>query len=190
MNPFHYLFDKLFPVIRFVYERIQRHRWFDEITPQLWLGGAPHYPRDYDFLLEAGIDAVVNIRAEREDDIALYERHGIDYLQLKVLDILVPSPEILDEGVAFIRKQVEADRTVLVHCAKGRGRSVTLLAAYLMRYEDMDFDEANELLREKRPLANLQARHRQALEAWLDQYQFEETEVVKTAETEAAGPTS
>lgn len=179
MNPFHYIFDKLFPLIRFVYERIQRHRWFDEITPKLWLGGAPHYPRDYDTLLEAGIDAVVNIRAERHDDFELYKHHGIDYLQLKVYDILIPPPEIIDEGVAFIHKHVENDKTVLVHCAKGRGRSVTLLAAYLMRHEGMTYNEANALLRKKRPLSNLQSRHRQVLESWIKQYRPEETEVEK-----------
>lgn len=184
MNLFHYVFDKLFPIIRFVYERIQRHRWFDEITPQLWLGGAPHYPRDYDTLLEAGIDAVVNIRAERHDDVELYERHGIAYLQLKVLDILIPPPDIIDEGVAFIRKHVENEQTVLVHCAKGRGRSVTILAAYLMRYENMTFDEANRLLEEKRPLSNLQSRHREALESWIAQYRMEDTEVDAVLEVE------
>ncbi len=177
MRLFHYFFDKLFPFIRFFYEKVQRHRWFDEITPQLWLGGAPHYPRDYETLLAAGIDAVVNIRAERHDDFELYERHGIDYLQLKVYDILIPPPEILDEGVAFIHKQVEAGNTVLVHCAKGRGRSVALLAAYLMRYEGMSFDKANRLLSEKRPLSNLETRHRNALEAWMAQYRIEETAV-------------
>jgi atypical dual specificity phosphatase len=169
MNLFHYLFDKAFPLIRFVYEKVQRHRWFDEIAPQLWLGGAPLYPRDYDFLLEAGIDAVVNIRAERHDDYELYRRHGIDYLQLKVLDILVPPPEIIDKGVAFIHKHVQEGDVVLVHCAKGRGRSVTLLAAYLMRYEGMSFDEVDRLLRDIRPLANLQSRHREVLDGWLAQ---------------------
>ncbi|HZD09880.1 MAG TPA: dual specificity protein phosphatase [Candidatus Binatia bacterium] len=185
MNPFHYAFDKLFPVIRFVYERIQRYRWFDEITPQLWLGGAPYYPRDYETLLEAGIDAVVNIRAERQDDVALYEAHGIDYLQLKVYDILIPPPEIIDEGVAFIHKHVQAGKTVLVHCAKGRGRSVTLLAAYLMRYEGLTFDEANKLLREKRPLSNLQERHRAVLQSWIEQYRLEETAVDELIDEEA-----
>ena len=177
MSLFHYLFDKMFPFIRFVYERIQQHRWFDQITDRLWLGGAPLYARDYEFLLDAGIDAVVNIRAEREDDVALYERHGIDYLQLKVLDIYVPPPEILDEGVAFIHQHVEAGDTVLVHCAKGRGRSNTLLAAYLMRYRGMSFDEASKLLKEKRPLSALQSRHRNVLESWLQQYRYEETQV-------------
>jgi protein-tyrosine phosphatase len=182
MNPFHYLFDKLFPVIRFVYEKIQRQRWFDKIAGGLWLGGAPLYPRDYDFLVEAGIDAVVNIRAERHDDVEFYRRHGIDYLQLNVLDILVPPPEILDEGVAFIHKQIEAGNTVLVHCAKGRGRSNTLLAAYLMRYRGMSFEEASELIKEKRPLSNLQARHKRALEGWLQQYEYEETTVSQEVE--------
>jgi len=182
MNPFHYAYDKLFPFLRFFYERIQRHRWFDEITPQLWLGGAPHYPRDYDFLLEAGIDAVVNIRAERHDDVDVYERHGIDYLQLKVLDILVPPPEILSEGVAFIHRHVQAGNVVLVHCAKGRGRSVTLLAAYFMYHDGMSFEEVDDMLREKRPLSNLQSRHRTVLTEWLQDYQPEETEVSDTIE--------
>lgn len=175
MNPFHYLFDKILPVSRFIYERILRHRWFDSITDHLWLGGAPLYPRDYDLLLESGIDAVVNIRAERHDDVELYTDHGIDYLQLKVLDLLVPPSDILDEGVAFIHKHVEAGNTVLVHCAKGRGRSNTLLAAYLMRYEGMTFAEAAAAIKEKRPLSNLQSRHRRVVEEWMKQYDYEET---------------
>jgi atypical dual specificity phosphatase len=168
MNPIHWLFDKLYPAIRFVYERIQGHRWFDQVTDQLWLGGAPTYRRDYDFLVQSGIRAVVNIRAERDDDISLYQQEDIAYLRQEVLDVMVPSPELLDEGVAFIRQNVEAGRTVLVHCAKGRGRSATLLAAYLMRYEGYSYDRARELLVAKRPLVNLQGRHQRALETWIE----------------------
>jgi protein-tyrosine phosphatase len=167
MNPFHWLFDKFFPLIRFTYEKIQRHRWFDEITPQLWLGGAPHYPRDYQFLLDNGITAVLNIRAEREDDVQLFRSHGINYLQLKVLDVTVPSEEMVDAGVKFLHQQVEDGRVILVHCAKGRARSATILAGYLMKYEGMSFNEANEKIKKVRSLTKLEGRHRARLEKWI-----------------------
>jgi atypical dual specificity phosphatase len=167
MNLFHGVFDKLYPLIRYVYERVQGHAWFHEITPTLWLGGAPTYPRDYAFLLEQGMNAVVNVRAERPDDLALYERHSIDYLQLKVLDIMVPQGEVLTEGVDFVHRHAQAGHKVLIHCAKGRGRSATLLAAYLMLHQGFTLEEAERLMVERRPLVKLQKRHRQALAQWL-----------------------
>ena len=177
MNPFHWLFDKFYPVIRFLYERVQGNRWFDRIAPQLWLGGAPTYARDYQFLLDNGITAVLDMRAEREGDRAFYDAHDIAYKRLAVLDATVPNDAFLSEGADWIDAQIDAGRTVLVHCAKGRGRSATLAAAYLMRHQDLPYDACQTMMKEARPLVKLEDRHRRRLEQWHARRQHQETNV-------------
>lgn len=160
-------FDRLYPAIRFTYERLLGHIWFSQVTPTLWLGGAPTYRRDYDVILKAGITAVVDVRAERSADVAFFDRHDIAHRQYRVPDVTVPNEEVLTDAVAWIASQIRDGRAVLIHCAKGRGRSATVLAAYLMGEEGMTFEEVDDLLRSKRQLVKLQDRHRQVLESWI-----------------------
>jgi YegS/Rv2252/BmrU family lipid kinase len=159
-------FDRLYPAIRFTYEEVLGHEWFTQVTPVLWLGGAPSKGADLEALLKLGISAVVDVRAERDAPEAFYTEHGIAFRRYRVPDTRVPGPEVLSDAVAWMRDQIADGRSVLVHCSKGRGRSATVLAAYLMATEGWSFDEVDALLRAKRSLVKLQPRHRQALEAW------------------------
>ena len=165
---FHRSFDRLYPAIRFTYERLLHHDWFTQVTPTLWLGGAPSYQRDLDGLLVLGITAVVDLRAERDAALPFFAQHGIAARQYRVPDTSVPGPDILTDAVAWIEQRVAEGRVVLIHCAKGRGRSATVLAAYLMKTEAMSFDDVEALIWSKRPLVKLETRHRVVLESWID----------------------
>lgn len=164
---FHRTFDRLYPAIRFTYERLIGHVWFSQVTPNLWLGGAPTYGRDFDELLRLGITAVVDMRAERSGEPAFFHEHDIAHRQYRVPDVTVPGEDVLTDAVDWITARIAEGRTVLIHCAKGRGRSATVLAAYLMDTEGMTFDQVDELLTTKRPLVKLQDRHRRVLESWI-----------------------
>lgn len=164
---FHRGFDRLYPAIRFTYERLLGHVWFSRITPRLWLGGAPTYERDFDALLTLGITAVVDMRAERTSEPAWFEEHEVALRQYRVPDVTVPDADVLDDAVPWIADRLAEGRIVLIHCAKGRGRSATVLAAYLMQADGMSFDAVNDLLVSRRKLVKLEDRHRRVLESWI-----------------------
>ncbi len=167
LSPFHRAFDRLYPAIRFTYERLLGQAWFSQIEPRLWLGGAPTYRRDYEAILALGITAVLDTRAERTSERSFYDTHGITHRKVFVPDVTVPDETVLTEAVGWIEDQFADGRTVLIHCAKGRGRSATVLAAYLMKTDGMSFDAVRDLLRSRRELVKLEDRHRRVLESWV-----------------------
>lgn len=60
----------------------------------------------------------------------------------------------LDKAVDFVESVRKSGGRVLSHCWYGKNRSVTLLVAYLMKYEGMGAAEANNLIKQTRPQAN------------------------------------
>lgn len=55
---------------------------------------------------------------------------------------------------------------ILVHCSKGVSRSTSMVVAYLMKIQDMSFDEALQFVSEKRPVANPNASFRRQLQEY------------------------
>jgi atypical dual specificity phosphatase len=54
-------------------------------------------------------------------------------LHLKVDDFCAPSLESLESTVRYIGQHISEEKPVLVHCAAGKGRTGTILAAYIMK---------------------------------------------------------
>ncbi|EAR95995.2 tyrosine phosphatase (macronuclear) [Tetrahymena thermophila SB210] len=76
------------------------------------------------------------------------------YKQLPILD----SPDVdiqkyFDESSEFINQAVESQQNILVHCFAGKSRSTTLVLAYLMKYKKLALDEALNLVRQTREIA-------------------------------------
>ena len=57
----------------------------------------------------------------------------IDYFHLSIEDYGAPSLEELDHAVNYISRQLDNGRPVMVHCSGGKGRTGTILAAYLIK---------------------------------------------------------
>jgi len=81
-----------------------------------------------------------------------FETEGeIAYLHLKVEDYHAPSINELTSTITYIENRIRENRPVLVHCAAGKGRTGTILAAYLMKYENLDPIKAISKIRTIRP---------------------------------------
>ncbi len=104
-------------------------RRYSRITSHLHVGGQ-YTGAGWRRLQKRGITAVVNLRDEFDDAEA-----GIapeNYLFLPTVDDTPPTIAQLCQGIRFMHQQIDAGGEVYVHCMLGVGRSVTLVAAYLV----------------------------------------------------------
>jgi predicted protein tyrosine phosphatase len=102
---------------------------FTRIQPNLYVGGQ-FLARGWPILANRGVTAVVSMRGEYDDREA-----GIApprYLHLPTVDNHAPTLKQLQQGVDFIRQEIESGGGVYIHCWEGVGRAPTMAAAYLV----------------------------------------------------------
>lgn len=173
--------------ISLLYTWAQGKDWWNPITKDIILGGIPlgsdHAGRLQqqeeigavltmleDFELEKG--AVQPISGEQ------WKQRGINHCHIQAVDFIGVPAEKIHEGVQFLEEQIKDGKKVYVHCKAGRGRSVAIVLAYLLKQnyngKMIDFQhaytEVHDLVKAKRPQINLNANQRQTIQEYYEKF--------------------
>ena len=127
-----------------------------EIYPGLWLGDIIAASAKH-FLKNKRIHCIFNctVAMPFTDSKEVTTRIRVPVKDNLQIDQIYMLYKYLDKIVNIIFKQLQQGHNVLVHCHAGKQRSVTVIAAFLMKYGDMSKDEAIDTLRTKRSVAAL-----------------------------------
>jgi len=96
---------------------------------------------------DEGVKSIVTIREEPLNENWV---DNMKYLHVLSDDMGVPSFDDLKSSVDYIHERIQNDEPVMVHCLAGLGRTGTILACYLIKYEKMSAENAIQHVREKR----------------------------------------
>lgn len=167
----------------------KKYPWFQSIVKnKLTLGAIPLKNRGHlDLIVDHGVTDVLTLleNFERETQTfyskpissADWQSKGVGQKIIETPDFLPIAIEKINEGVEFLHKKIiEEKKHVYVHCKAGRGRSATIVIAFLLKYgstlgiNKSSIAEVVAYVKSKRSVINLNAKQMKAVEAYQDQF--------------------
>ncbi|XP_024543747.1 uncharacterized protein LOC9633029 [Selaginella moellendorffii] len=132
---------------------------YTEICDGLFVGAWP-FQRDH---IPPGNPAVVDCTNELPRTVGL----ELPYVCIPAWDTRSPSPEAIELAVRWALVKRSQNHPILIHCAKGHGRSVAVTCALLVALGVVgDWKEGESLIKRHRPRIRLNAAQRKSLQEW------------------------
>lgn len=114
------------------------------------------FPSDLAFLESHNISCIVDVTAEFAGLESAMTDKQFHYLSIPVLDHKAPTLDRLRHAIHWINTQIDCGHSVVVHCALGRGRSVFVVAAYLLSQDpSLSVEDVMEQINRVRSTARL-----------------------------------
>lgn len=148
--------------------------WWSLITPfNLFLGAIPLKNQGHlEEITNLGVTSILSVveNFELEDGwfnvpvkVEDWKERGITVLQIEAADFYPLQQAEIEQGINHLADMLDSGETVYVHCKAGRGRSASIVIAYLMKFHAFSFEEAYQLVYEQRPHINLNEQQRKAI---------------------------
>ncbi len=144
---------------------------FSQITDNIFIGSdlckgniCPIHGSEFK---ELGVTVELNLSMEKKE----VPPDNMDaYVWLPVQNNSSPNEAQFAIGTNVINEAVLKNKKVFLHCKNGHGRSPTMLAAYLIRFENLNIDEAIAKIQGARPEIHILENQMNALKEFQEKY--------------------
>jgi atypical dual specificity phosphatase len=114
---------------------------------KLAASGRPYSKKQVEWLRDNGVTAILSLT---EDPLPGEWTRGMETKHISMKDHAPVSPSDMRLAADYLASALSAGKVVLVHCLAGKGRTGSVLAAYMMAYERKSARQALDELRSTR----------------------------------------
>jgi len=121
----------------------------NQFYPGLWLGDI--FSPNQEFIDKHNISCIINctVSAPFPENNQVKFKLRVPVKDNRKLDQIYLMYQHLDVGANFIAKHLP-NNNILIHCHAGRQRSISVLAAFFMKYGDMTKNQSIDCIRTKK----------------------------------------
>jgi dual specificity MAP kinase phosphatase len=113
--------------------------------------GSESNAKNFEELSSEQIRCIVNVTSH----VPLYHLEQFQYYHIPADDTQKQNLlEYFDQAYSFIHNAIENNEKVLVHCVAGISRSPAIVIGFLMRYANMNMNEAYDFVKRKRSIVS------------------------------------